>query len=62
MQLDDGAAWADYVGVCAGTEVDGLNPAAYLPWVDVTIPAGEAATVELVLDIDEVERRLADLR
>lgn len=53
---------ADYVGVCAGKSVGGLNPPAYLPWVDVRIAPGETGECTLVLDPAEVERKLAELR
>lgn len=56
---DDGDEWHQYVGVSAGETVGGLNPPSYLPWQDVTIAPGGTAHVELVLDADEVERRIA---
>lgn len=46
-----------YVGVCVGEGLGNLNPAAYLPWTDVTIPAGEHLEHNVVLDLAEVQRR-----
>jgi len=55
---DDGP-WHEYVGVSAGETVGGLNPAAYLPWTDVTIAPGGTEEVTLVLDAGEIERKIA---
>ncbi|MFN3244343.1 MAG: hypothetical protein ACE37K_22750 [Planctomycetota bacterium] len=56
---DADGPWHQYVGVCAGRTVGSLNPAAYLPWTDVTIAPGGTEHVTLVLDPAEVERRIA---
>ena len=56
---DDDGPWHQCVGVSCGEEVGGANPAAYLPWTDVTIAPGVQVQVDLVLDRREVQRRLA---
>ena len=56
---DADGAWHHYVGVSCGETIGNMNPAAYLPWTDVTIAPDSTEHVVLVLDAREVERRIA---
>ena len=61
-RIGEGEQLAFYVGVCAGREQGSHNPPAYLPWTDVRFADGETGHCTLVLDRDEVARKLAELQ
>lgn len=61
-RIGEGEQLAFYVGVCAGRQQGSHNPPSYLPWTDVRFADGETGRCTLVLDREQVARKLAELQ